>query len=95
MARRDALLEDLKKVYAPAWVTTPKAYAKAQKALRPDFLRRRNRPASSRRPLQKQGNYSTGGILTLRRTIDVRSSSDGLGRSSTTLPISSDLHAEA
>ena len=34
MARRDELLDELDKVYASAKVTTPKAYAKAQKALK-------------------------------------------------------------
>ena len=34
MLSRDALLDDLNKVYAPARVTTPKAYAAAQKALK-------------------------------------------------------------
>jgi len=32
--RRDALLDELNKVYAPARVTTSKAYAKAQEALK-------------------------------------------------------------
>lgn len=34
MLSRDALLDDLNKVYGPARVTTPKAYTAAQKALK-------------------------------------------------------------